>query len=179
MRFSRKSCTFASSLTQMTSLSNYWNKKRDTCSVAKALEELSSCQAGTSPESVNFLGYILKQRGVELDQSNVEAVTSWPQPTTVMEMQIFLWFYRFIIDDYWNYRLLNEMLWMHLGGSVHPSTKSYPSTEEASRQLKVPSSTPATCPDDLAIHQRPLTKTSIPKVKSTIHCFLQQFNPIS
>lgn len=85
-------------------------KKRDTCSVAKALEELSSCQAGTSPESVNFLGYILKQRGVELDQSNVEAVTSWPQPTTVMEMQIFLWFYRFIIDDYWNYRLLNEML---------------------------------------------------------------------
>ncbi|KAK3537850.1 hypothetical protein QTP70_019847 [Hemibagrus guttatus] len=31
----------------------------------------------------NFLGYIISQKGVEMDTSKVKAVTDWPEPTTI------------------------------------------------------------------------------------------------
>lgn len=37
-------------------------------------------------KSLKFLGYILDERGVEMDQSKVEAVMSWPQLKTTKEL---------------------------------------------------------------------------------------------
>uniref|UniRef100_A0A3B3D6E4 Gypsy retrotransposon integrase-like protein 1 n=1 Tax=Oryzias melastigma TaxID=30732 RepID=A0A3B3D6E4_ORYME len=45
--------------------------------------------------SMSFLGYIISEEGVAMDQSKVEAVLHWPQPTTVRELQRFLGFANF------------------------------------------------------------------------------------
>ncbi|KAK3548422.1 hypothetical protein QTP70_012843 [Hemibagrus guttatus] len=52
---------------------------------------------------VTFLGYVIFQRGVEMDMVKVRAVTDWPAPTTVWELQRFLGFanfYRRFIRNY-------------------------------------------------------------------------------
>ncbi|KAK3548969.1 hypothetical protein QTP70_022645, partial [Hemibagrus guttatus] len=41
---------------------------------------------------ITFLGYVISQQGVEMDQTKVRAVTEWPEPTTVRELQCFLGF---------------------------------------------------------------------------------------
>ncbi|KAK3567115.1 hypothetical protein QTP86_010087, partial [Hemibagrus guttatus] len=45
--------------------------------------------------TVTFLGYVISQRGVEMDMVKVRAVTDWPAPTTVRELQRFLGFANF------------------------------------------------------------------------------------
>ncbi|KAK3538314.1 hypothetical protein QTP70_035244, partial [Hemibagrus guttatus] len=52
---------------------------------------------------VTFLGYVISQRGVEMDMVKVRAVIDWPAPTTVRELQRFLGFtnfYRRLIRNY-------------------------------------------------------------------------------
>ncbi|KAL0187982.1 hypothetical protein M9458_015081, partial [Cirrhinus mrigala] len=44
---------------------------------------------------VTFLGYIISSEGVAMDDSKVQAVVNWPQPTTVKELQRFLGFANF------------------------------------------------------------------------------------
>ncbi|KAK3524084.1 hypothetical protein QTP70_018005 [Hemibagrus guttatus] len=44
---------------------------------------------------VTFLGYMISRRGLELDMVKVRAVTDWPAPTTVRELQRFLGFANF------------------------------------------------------------------------------------
>lgn len=54
-------------------------------------------------ESVDFLGYRLSRRGVEMDDSKINAITTWPVPKSVKELQRFLGFanfYRRFIDKY-------------------------------------------------------------------------------
>lgn len=46
-------------------------------------------------DTIMFLGYVISQKGVEVDESKVEAVTNWPKPTTVKELQRFLGFANF------------------------------------------------------------------------------------
>lgn len=53
--------------------------------------------------SMTFLGYVISQDGVEMDQSKVSAITSWPEPTNIKGLQRFLGFanfYRRFIRDY-------------------------------------------------------------------------------
>lgn len=53
--------------------------------------------------STNFLGYKISHQGVEMDIKKVEAVTEWPHPVTVKELQRFLGFanfYRRFIRNY-------------------------------------------------------------------------------
>ncbi|KAL0168429.1 hypothetical protein M9458_036651, partial [Cirrhinus mrigala] len=45
--------------------------------------------------SISFLGYIISQEGVAMDESKVRAVTQWPQPQTLKELQRFLGFANF------------------------------------------------------------------------------------
>ncbi|KAK3521961.1 hypothetical protein QTP70_020459 [Hemibagrus guttatus] len=53
--------------------------------------------------TVTFLGYVISRQGVEMDLTKVHAVTEWPNPTTVKELQRFLGFanfYRRFIRNY-------------------------------------------------------------------------------
>ncbi|KAK3516723.1 hypothetical protein QTP70_022519, partial [Hemibagrus guttatus] len=45
--------------------------------------------------TVTFLGYVISHQGVEMDMVKVWAVTEWPAPTTVQELQRFLGFANF------------------------------------------------------------------------------------
>ncbi|KAK3574653.1 hypothetical protein QTP86_011574 [Hemibagrus guttatus] len=52
---------------------------------------------------VTFLGYVISHQGVEMDAVKVQAVTGWPEPSTVRELQRFLGFanfYRRFIRNY-------------------------------------------------------------------------------
>lgn len=46
-------------------------------------------------QRTSFLGYNVSHQGVEMDKSKITAVTEWPQPTTVKELQRFLGFANF------------------------------------------------------------------------------------
>ncbi|KAK3522300.1 hypothetical protein QTP86_001906 [Hemibagrus guttatus] len=63
--------------------------------------KLEKCEFYRS--SVTFLGYVISHQGVEMNVVKVRAVTEWPAPTTMRELQHFLGFtnfYRRFIRNY-------------------------------------------------------------------------------
>uniref|UniRef100_A0A8C1BTA6 Gypsy retrotransposon integrase-like protein 1 n=1 Tax=Cyprinus carpio carpio TaxID=630221 RepID=A0A8C1BTA6_CYPCA len=53
--------------------------------------------------SVHFLGYIISKTVIHMDEGKIEVITSWPQPSTIKELQCFLGFsnfYRRFIKNY-------------------------------------------------------------------------------
>lgn len=78
--------------------------------VRKVLQALEDADLRIKPEKtefhkqeVKFLGYIVSREGLKMDQKKIEAITSWPKPTTVKEVQSFLGFanfYRQFIQGY-------------------------------------------------------------------------------
>ncbi|KAL0153008.1 hypothetical protein M9458_051687, partial [Cirrhinus mrigala] len=63
--------------------------------------KLEKCEFHIS--KTTFLGYIVSHHGVEMDKSKTQAVTEWPLPKTVKELQRFLGFanfYRRFIRNY-------------------------------------------------------------------------------
>ncbi len=48
----------------------------------------------------SFLGYVISQEGVAMDERKVKAVLEWPQPQTVKELQRFLGFSNFVQSIY-------------------------------------------------------------------------------
>ena len=76
----------------------------------KVLEYLQEHQLALSLEKcewhmskVNFLGYIISENGIEMDQEKIRTVLEWKEPTTVKEVQSFLGFanfYRRFIQGY-------------------------------------------------------------------------------
>ncbi|KAL0150107.1 hypothetical protein M9458_054534 [Cirrhinus mrigala] len=78
--------------------------------VAEVLQKLREHQLYLKAEkcsfhlpSIQFLGYIIDHQGVRMDERKVTAVVSWPEPTTIKELQRFLGFanfYRRFIQDY-------------------------------------------------------------------------------
>ncbi|KAK3543201.1 hypothetical protein QTP70_012297 [Hemibagrus guttatus] len=63
--------------------------------------KLEKCEFHRS--MVTFLGYVISHQGVEMDVVKVRAVTEWPAPSTVRELQRFLGFanfYRWFIRNY-------------------------------------------------------------------------------
>ncbi|KAK3540704.1 hypothetical protein QTP70_034654 [Hemibagrus guttatus] len=63
--------------------------------------KLEKCEFHQS--TVTFLGYVISRHGVEMDVVKVQAVTEWPAPTSVRELQRFLGFanfYRRFIRNY-------------------------------------------------------------------------------
>lgn len=55
--------------------------------VEKLFAALHKCEFRVS--QVLFLGYIVSDRGLSMDQSKIEAVRSWPIPKTVSEVRSF------------------------------------------------------------------------------------------
>ncbi|KAK3517148.1 hypothetical protein QTP86_003930, partial [Hemibagrus guttatus] len=63
--------------------------------------KLEKCEFHRS--QVTFLGYVISHQGVEMDTVKFQAVTGWPEPSTVRELQRFLGFanfYRRFIRNY-------------------------------------------------------------------------------
>ncbi|KAK3545965.1 hypothetical protein QTP70_017186, partial [Hemibagrus guttatus] len=56
--------------------------------------KLEKCEFHHSPKGT-FLGYVISHQGVEMDTVKVQAVTGWPEPSTVRELQHFLGFAKF------------------------------------------------------------------------------------
>ncbi len=62
-----------------------------------------SADSSLQKTSTSFLGYIISQEGVAMDENKVRAVLEWPQPHTVKELQRFLGFanfYRWFIRNF-------------------------------------------------------------------------------
>lgn len=54
-------------------------------------------------QSTEFLGFVISTKGISMDKKKVEAVASWPAPTTVKELMGFLGFtnfYRRFLPNY-------------------------------------------------------------------------------
>ncbi len=66
--------------------------------------------------TVQFLDYIIGQEGIQMDQGKVTAITEWPIPQSVKELQRFLGFahfyWRFIKDFSLHTAPLMSMLWV-------------------------------------------------------------------
>ncbi|QRW20759.1 Retrotransposable element Tf2 protein [Rhizoctonia solani] len=56
--------------------------------------KLSKCQFHVT--TVDYLGIVISPAGFSMDQKKIEAVTSWPQPKTVKQVQAFLGFVNYL-----------------------------------------------------------------------------------
>jgi hypothetical protein len=68
---------------------------------ARLFGNLEKCTFCT--DRVSFLGYVVTPQGIQVDQAKVEAIHSWPVPTTVTQVRSFLGlagFYRRFVKDF-------------------------------------------------------------------------------
>jgi transposase InsO family protein len=55
--------------------------------------KLSKC--AFEVDTVNFLGYVVNPEGVGMERSRVDTIESWPEPTSVRDVQVFIGFANF------------------------------------------------------------------------------------
>ncbi|KAL0190924.1 hypothetical protein M9458_013622, partial [Cirrhinus mrigala] len=77
----------------------------------------------------SFLGYYISHQGIKMDTAKVQAVTEWPQPTTIKELQRFLGFANFYRRFIRNYSTVASPLTSLLKGKLNKLKW----TEEANR----------------------------------------------
>ncbi|KAK3518108.1 hypothetical protein QTP70_033325, partial [Hemibagrus guttatus] len=95
--------------------------------------KLEKCEFHRS--TVTFLGYVISRHGVEMDVVKVQAVTEWPAPTSVRELQRFLGFANFYRRFIRNYSSVAGSLTSLLRGKPKKLTWTDPA-RSAFQQLK-------------------------------------------
>jgi hypothetical protein len=60
----------------------------DALCAARLFGNLENCNLCKT--RVSFLGYVVTLQGIEVDNSKIEAIQSWPTPMTVTQIQSFL-----------------------------------------------------------------------------------------
>jgi hypothetical protein len=70
-------------------------------------------------DSVEFLGFVVSNKGVSMDPRRVDTVAAWPQPTTFREVQQFLGFANFYRRFIQGYSRIAKPLTSLLKGSVN------------------------------------------------------------
>ncbi len=110
--------------------------------VAEVLQRLRQYQLFLKAEkcsfhqsSVQFLGYHIDSGGIRMDEGKVEAIKTWPKPSTIKELQRFLGFSNFYHRFIQNYSTLTSPLTNLLRNK--PKSLSWsPAAEEAFEKLK-------------------------------------------
>ncbi len=110
--------------------------------VAEVLQRLREFQLYLKAEkctfhqsTVHFLGYIINSGGIRMDKGKVEAITSWPIPSSIKELQRFLWFSNFYCRFISNYSTITSPLTDLLKGKTKALAWT-PNATEAFNMLK-------------------------------------------
>ncbi len=95
----------------------YWSMVEHCHHVAEVLRRLREFNLFLKAEkcsfhqpSVQFLGYIIDNGGIRMDEGKVSAIKNWPVPTTIKEIQRFLGFSNFYRRFIHNYRTISNPL---------------------------------------------------------------------
>ena len=62
---------------------------------------MEKCTFGV--DKLVFLGFVVSSKGVHVDESKIEAIKTWPQPTNLQQVRSFLGltgFYRWFVKDF-------------------------------------------------------------------------------
>ncbi|KAF8749464.1 hypothetical protein RHS01_09967 [Rhizoctonia solani] len=70
--------------------------------------KLSKCHFHVT--TVDYLGIVISPAGFSMDQKKIEAVTSWPMPKTVKQVQAFLGFVNYLRRFIPNFSLVARSL---------------------------------------------------------------------
>ena len=95
----------------------YSRSKEDHIALTKkVLELLQEHQLALSPEKcewhmskVNFLGYIISENSIEMDQEKIKTVLEWKEPTTVIGSPVLSWVCEFLSSFYTEILQIDEI----------------------------------------------------------------------